>query len=225
MTSESDLKLPGSTERTKINRLSNRSVAERDAMYSILDSAILCHIGYNENDQPFVLPYAFVRDGNRLLIHGSTGARFMRALAAGASTCITVTCLDGLVVARSTFNSSMNYRSVVVLGVAEALEGDGKIAALDVISDGLIPGRTKEVRSSTKKEIAATTVLAISLDEASVKVRAAGVVDEPEDYDTGVWAGVIPLRLTASPALPDGQEAATLPIPESVKRFIENPKG
>ncbi len=162
---------PGESPRTEINRLKQRSVSDRDAMYEILDSTILCHIGYVESGQPYVLPYAFVRDGDRILIHGSSGARFMRELAKGAPTCITVTKLDGLVLARTTFDSSMNYRSVVILGTAEEVTGDDKNELLEKVSDGLVPGRTLEVRKSTNKELAATTLLSISLAEASVKIR------------------------------------------------------
>lgn len=218
-----DLPRPGSTPRTEINRLSYRSVNDRQQMYEILDSAILCHIGYQENNQPFVLPYAYVRDGDRILLHGSSGARFMRALAKGAPCCITVTILDGMVVARTTFDSSMNYRSVVILGQATEITGDEKNQLLEKLSDGLLPGRTKEVRSSTKKELAATTLLSVSLTEASVKVRD-GMPDDEEGPGTGVWAGVVPLRLVAEQPIPD-EESKELPIPESVRAYIQNPKG
>ena len=214
---------PGSTPRTEINRLKQRSVSDRDEMYEILDSAILCHIGYVEDGQPFVLPYGYVRDGNRILIHGSTGARFMRELAKGAPTCITVTHLDGLVVARTTFDSSMNYRSVVILGKAEEISGEEKATLLDKLSDGLLPGRTSEVRASTKKEIAATTLLALSLEEAAVKVRS-GPPSDDEGSGTGIWSGIIPISIVAGDAIPSDEESALLPIPESVKRYQEKPK-
>lgn len=214
---------PGQTERTQIHRLKERSVANRDAMYEILDSTILCHIGYVENGQPFVLPYAYARDGDRILIHGSTGARFMRALAAGAPVCVTVTKLDGLVVARTTFDSSMNYRSVVILGKAEEVNGDDKDRLLNKLSDGLLPGRSKEVRGSTPKELAATTLLSLSLEEASVKVRT-GMPHDDEGEGTGVWAGVVPVGLKAGAAIPADEESASLPIPDSVKAYIANPK-
>jgi nitroimidazol reductase NimA-like FMN-containing flavoprotein (pyridoxamine 5'-phosphate oxidase superfamily) len=149
----------------------------------------------------------------------------MRALADGAPVCVTVTELTGMVVARSTFNSSMNYRSVVVLGCATEVTGDEKARLLEVISDGFLPGRSAEVRASTKKEIAATTLLSISLDEASLKVRAHGVEDEDEDLNTGVWAGVVPLKLVAGEPEPDGDEAAGLPVPASVLAYVANPKG
>jgi nitroimidazol reductase NimA-like FMN-containing flavoprotein (pyridoxamine 5'-phosphate oxidase superfamily) len=213
------------TERTELNRMRDRAVTDRAEMYTVLDSNILCHLGYSEAGQPFVLPYGYARDGDRILIHGSSGARFMRVLAAGAPVCVTVTELTGMVVARSTFNSSMNYRSVVILGKAEEIVGDEKARLLDVISDGFLPGRSTEVRGSTKKELAATTLLSISLEEASLKVRAHGVEDEDADLNTGVWAGVVPLKLVAGEPEPDGDEAASLPVPKSVLDYIANPKG
>jgi nitroimidazol reductase NimA-like FMN-containing flavoprotein (pyridoxamine 5'-phosphate oxidase superfamily) len=215
---------PGETTRTEINRLKQRSVSDRAAMYEILDSTILCHIGYVEDGQPFVLPYAFTRDGDRILIHGSSGARFMRQLAKGAPTCITVTKLDGLVLARTTFDSSMNYRSVVVLGTAEEVTGENKNELLEKVSDGLVPGRTREVRKSTAKELAATTLLSISLAEASVKIRT-GMPQDDEGAGTGVWSGVIPIHLVADEPIPSDEESRNLPIPKSVIAFTKNPKG
>jgi nitroimidazol reductase NimA-like FMN-containing flavoprotein (pyridoxamine 5'-phosphate oxidase superfamily) len=214
---------PGQGPRTAINRLKKRSVADRDAMYEILDSTILCHIAYVEDGQPFVLPYAFVRDGDRILIHGSSGARFMRELAKGSPTCVTVTKLDGLVAARTTFDSSMNYRSVVILGKAEEINDETKNELLEKLSDGLLPGRTSEVRKSTAKELAATTLLSLSLEEASVKVRD-GMPEDDEGSGTGVWSGVIPVSLVAGEPIPSDDESKNLPIPQSVLEFIKNPK-
>jgi len=197
-------------------------------MYAILDSTVLCHIGYVEEGQPFVLPYGYTRDGDSILIHGSTGARFMRAMAAGASVCVTVTKLDGLVLSRSNFDSSMNYRSVVILGVAEELVGAEKTRALEVVSDGFIPGRVAEVRGSLKKEEAATTVLRLSLAEASYKVRAHGAGSNFDGYEAGegerVWAGVIPLTVVAGEPIPADEQAAALPLPESVQNYLKHPK-
>jgi len=214
---------PGQGPRTAINRLKKRSVADRDAMYEILDSTILCHIAYVEDGQPFVLPYAFVRDGDRILIHGSSGARFMRELAKGSPTCVTVIKLDGLVAARTTFDSSMNYRSVVILGKAEEINDETKNELLEKLSDGLLPGRTSEVRKSTAKELAATTLLSLSLEEASVKVRD-GMPEDDEGSGTGVWSGVIPVSLVAGEPIPSDDESKNLPIPQSVLEFIKNPK-
>jgi len=197
-------------------------------MYEILDSTVLCHIGYVEDGQPFVLPYGYTRDGDSILIHGSTGARFMRAMAAGAPVCVTVTKLDGMVLARSTFDSSMNYRSVVILGVAQEVTGEAQAAALDIISNGFVPGRVAEVRPSTKKEWAATMVLRLSLAEASVKVRAHGADTDTTGYADGegeqVWAGVIPLMTVAGEPQPADEASANLPLPASVVRYLNNPK-
>jgi nitroimidazol reductase NimA-like FMN-containing flavoprotein (pyridoxamine 5'-phosphate oxidase superfamily) len=214
---------PGQTDRTAINRLKKRSVEDRDEMYEILDSTILCHVGYVENGQPFVLPYAFARDGDRILIHGSSGARFMRELAKGVPTCVTVTKLDGMVVARTTFDSSMNYRSVVILGAAEEITGPEKNELLERVSNGLLPGRVSEVRTSTAKELAATTLLSLSLDEASVKVRT-GMPEDGEGSGTGVWSGVIPVHLVADPPIPSDEESSLLEVPPSVIAYVKNPK-
>ncbi len=192
-------------------------------MYDILDSTILCHVGYVENGQPFVLPYAFTRDGDRILIHGSSGARFMRELAKGVPTCVTVTKLDAMVVARTTYDSSMNYRSVVILGSAEEITGPEKNELLERVSNGLLPGRVSEVRTSTAKELAATTLLSLSLEEASVKVRS-GMPEDGEGSGTGVWSGIIPVRLVADEAIPSDQESASLEVPASVRAYIKNPK-
>jgi uncharacterized protein len=218
-----ELPKPGQTERTRLNRLKKRSVEDRDEMYAILDSTILCHVGYVENGQPFVLPYAFTRDGDRILIHGSSGARFMRELAKGVPTCVTVTKLDGMVVARTTFDSSMNYRSVVILGAAEEITGPEKNELLERVSDGLLPGRVNEVRTSTAKELAATTLLSLSLEEASVKVRT-GMPEDGEGSGTGVWSGVIPVRLVADEPIAGDEESASLEVPPSVIAYVKNPK-
>lgn len=214
---------PGQTERTSVNRLKKRSVEDRNQMYEILDSTILCHVGYVENGQPFVLPYAFTRDGDRILIHGSSGARFMRELAKGVPTCVTVTKLDAMVVARTTYDSSMNYRSVVILGSAEEITGPEKNELLEKVSNGLLPGRVSEVRTSTAKELAATTLLSLSLEEASVKVRS-GMPEDGEGSGTGVWSGIIPVHLVADEAIPSDQESASLEVPASVRAYIKNPK-
>jgi len=215
---------PGSTDRTTVRRLGDRAVHDRAAMYDILDSTVLCHVGLVFDHQPFVLPMAFARVGDELYLHGSTGARFMRDMAAGAPVCITVTKLDALIVARSNFESSMNYRSVVVFGSAREITGEAKLEALNAISDGLIPGRVAEVRQPTRKELAATTMLSISLEEASVKVRDHGLEDNPDDIGTGVWAGIIPLRTVAEAPIAGDKDAAGLPVPPSVLNWIANPK-
>ena len=185
---------PGSTERTRVRRLPEKAVNEKAALHAVLDAGLVAHVGIADaQGQPYVLPVAYARDGERVLFHGSTGSRLFRALAAGAPTCLTVTLLDGLVVARSLFNSSMRYRSAMVLGRCVVLDGDAKAEALDRISDHLMPGRRAEAREPNAKEIAATLVLALALEEASVKVSAGDPDDEPADLDRPVWAGVVPM--------------------------------
>ena len=215
---------PGSSDRTQLNRMRERAVDDRTALYEVLDSNILCHIALSIDGEPVILPYGYTRDGDRLLIHGSSGARFMRLMAEGAPVCIAVTELTAIVVARSTFNSSMNYRSAVIFGRAVEVTGEAKARALEIVSDGFLPGRSSEVRASTKKELAATIVLSVPLDEASLKVREHGVEDEPEDIGTGVWAGLIPLKRVAQDPIADDDESRQLPVPESVRAFIANPK-
>jgi len=164
-------------------------------MHAILDAGLVAHVSVVDREgQPYVVPVGYARQGERVVFHGSTASRLFLALAQGAPTCLTVTLLDGLVVARSLFESSMHYRSVMVLGRCEVLRAEEKLAALDVISDHLMPGRRRDARSPSKKELAATNVLALPLDEASVKVSQAPPDDNPDDLDLPVWAGVVPLR-------------------------------
>ncbi|MDE2386226.1 MAG: pyridoxamine 5'-phosphate oxidase family protein [Actinomycetales bacterium] len=222
--SSSQLPNPGSTDRTQGHRLNDRAVHDRDAMYEILDSTVLCHVGMVFDHHPFVLPMGFARVGDELYLHGSTGARFMREMAAGAPVCVTVTLLDGMVIARSNFESSMNYRSVVVFGNPRELVGDEKATALDALSDGLVPGRVAEVRPASRKELAATMILALSLDEASVKVRTGLAEDNPDDLGKGVWAGVLPIHTVVGEPIPMDDEAAGLPIPPSIAAWVKNPK-
>jgi nitroimidazol reductase NimA-like FMN-containing flavoprotein (pyridoxamine 5'-phosphate oxidase superfamily) len=182
------------SDRTRIRRLPEKSVSDRAVLHAVLDAGLVAHVGIaDDTGQPYVLPVAYARDGERVLFHGSTGSRLFRALAAGAPTCLTVTLLDGLVVARSLFESSMRYRSVLALGRCSVLEGDAKAAALDCISDHLMPGRRGEAREPNAKELAATLVLALPLDETSVKVSSGDPADDPADLDRPVWAGVVPL--------------------------------
>jgi nitroimidazol reductase NimA-like FMN-containing flavoprotein (pyridoxamine 5'-phosphate oxidase superfamily) len=186
----------------------------------VLDAGRVAHVGIVEDGQPFVLPMAYARMGDDLVLHGSTGSRLMRALAAGAPACVTVTILDGLVLARSAFESSMNYRSAMVLGTARRLTGADAEAALDALTEHLLPGRGAEVRPMTSRERAATMVLAVDLGEASVKVRDGGPED-PDEGDArwaGIWAGVVPLQERLGDPIPDGG-SASLPLPASVAQW------
>ena len=184
-------------ERTRLRRLPEKAVHDKDTLYAVLDSALVAHVAVVEGDQPFVVPMACARDGDRLLLHGSTASRLLRNLAAGAPTCATVTLLDGLVYARSAFESSMHYRSAVVFGVAARVPETEVLDALRVLTEHLLPGRWAELRPSTRKELAATSVLALPLAEWSVKVSDGAPDDPDDDLDSPVWAGVLPLTLAA----------------------------
>jgi len=211
---------PGSTERTRVRRLPEKAVVDRAGLHAVLDAGFVAHVSVGGPDgQPYVVPVAYARDGERVLFHGSTGSRLFRGLAAGEPTCLTVTLLDGFVLARSVFESSMNYRSAMVLGVCHELTGAKKLDALQRITDHLLPGRWAEDRHPSAKELAATTVLALTLDETSVKVSDGPPDDPPEDVTRQVWAGVVPLtqRFGRPVAAPD--LAYDLPVPDYVRRW------
>jgi len=216
--SSSDLRVDADT---RIKREAHRQVTDREALHAVLDEALIAHVGVLRDGRPLVLPFACARDGDTLLLHGSTGSGLLR-LAAGDPVCVEVTHVDGLVYARTTFDSSMRYRSAVVHGIAEAVPKEEKNAALLVLSEHLFPGRIAEVRASTAKELAATTVLRVSLESASVKIAAGPPEVDPEDEEpVEVWAGILPLRTVASDAAasPDVPEGTA--VPESVRRAAE----
>jgi nitroimidazol reductase NimA-like FMN-containing flavoprotein (pyridoxamine 5'-phosphate oxidase superfamily) len=208
---------PGSTPRTQLRRIPERAVHDRGALDAVLDAGLVAHVAVTEDDgQPFIVPVAYGRDGDRVLFHGSTGSRLFRGLAAGQPTCLTVTLLDGLVLARSLFESSMNYRGAMVLGRCAELTGDDKVHALKVISDHLLPGRWDEARQPSKKELAATIVLALSLTEASVKIRDGGPEDPPEDVAIPIWAGEIPITHSFGAPIPADDLTGPYPLPDYV---------
>ena len=187
----------GPAARTTVRRLPEKQVRDVAVLHAILDAAYVAQVGIAVDGQPFVVPMACARDGDGLLLHGSTGSRLMRALASGAPACVAVLHLDGLVYARSAFESSMNYRSATVLGAAEQVPKDEMEAALEVLSEHLFPGRWAELRPPKKKELAATVILRMPLDEWSVKVSQGYGEDDPDDLDSPVWAGVVPLEMVA----------------------------
>jgi len=192
------------TSRTTVRRLPDRGVYDRDAIYAILDEALICHVGFAVDGQPFVIPTIHWRDGDTLYLHGSAASRMLRALRGGADACVTVTLLDGLVLARSAFNHSMNYRSVVILGKArEVSDRDEKLRALDRLVRHITPERADEVRPPNESELRQTIVLALPLAEASAKTRSGPPIDEEEDYALGVWAGVVPIALVKGERIED----------------------
>lgn len=206
---------------THITRLPEKGVTDREQLDALLDEEYVGHVGLVRDGRPVVVPTAVARDRDRLLVHGSTGSGWMRALAAGADACVTVTSLHGLVVARSTFESSMHYRSAVLFGRFTALEGADKATALDVIVDKLLPGRRAEVRPSTAKELAATVVLAMPIETWSLKVSDGWPDDPTADVEGDAWAGVVPLRLTPGEPLPAPDLRDGIDVPPSVQRLTE----
>lgn len=214
MSEESQNRAGREARRTDVRRLPENQVRDVAVLHAILDEALHASVGIQVDAQPYVLPMACARDGDHLLLHGSTGSRLMRALAAGTPVCVSVTHLDGLVYARSAFESSMRYRSVTVLGAATEVPGNDRLRALEVLTEHLLPGRWAELRAPLPKELAATSVLRIPLDEWSVKVSTGFSEDPPEDLDQPVWAGVVPLGLAAGEPVdaPDLAPALTVPL-------------
>jgi hypothetical protein len=214
---DGQLPAPGSTDRTTVRRIAEKTVKDREVGYAILDAGFVAHVAVvDDAGQPYVVPVGFARDGDRVLFHGSTGSRLFRGLASGQSTCLTVTLLDGMVLARSTFESSMNYRGVMVLGQCQVLEGTEKDRALEVITEHLLPGRWAEARHPNKKELAQTLVLALDLTEMSVKVSAGPPDDADDDIARPIWAGVVPIVETFGAPQPAPDLVEPFPVPEYV---------
>lgn len=187
------------TTKTTLKRLPKRGVFDREAVYKILDDGFICHVGFVADEQPFVIPTGYARVDNTLYIHGSAASRMLRALATGIDVCVTVTLIDGLVLARSAFHHSVNYRSVVVLGQARLVESnEEKMTALEAFTEQVVRGRWAEIRWPNEQELKATSVLALPLEEVSAKVRTGPPLDDEEDMNYPVWAGVLPLHLAAS---------------------------
>jgi hypothetical protein len=187
-----------SSERTRVRREPERGVYDRETIDAILDEGLVCHLGFVHDEQPYVIPTLYARLGDDVYVHGSAASRMLRTLEDGVDACLTVTLVDGIVLARSIFNHSINYRSVVVLGRVTKVDGaDEKLRALEAFSNRLLPGRWADVRPPIAKELKATSILRMPLDEASAKVRTGPPVDEEADYALDVWAGVIPLELVA----------------------------
>ena len=208
------------TKRTKLKRIPKRGNFERAAIYKILDEAFICHVGFAVNNQPFVIPTSFARIGDRLVIHGSAASRMMRELKAEIDVCVTVTLVDALVLARSAFHHSMNYRSVVVFGKAKIIEGEReKYAALKAFTEHIVPHRWAEIRPPSKNELKGTTVLSLELSEASAKIRAGGPVDDEEDYELDVWAGVLPLELKIGAPVADERLRTGVEVPSNILNY------
>ena len=211
--------VPPPSDRTRVRRLPERGHYDRATVNAILDEGFVCHLGYVVDGQPYVIPTLYGRDGDRLVVHGSAASRALKT-AATLPVCVTVTHVDGLVLARSLFHHSANYRSVVVLGHARALESDDeKLAGLRVVTEHCVPGRWDEARMPNAQELRATGVLELDLTEASAKVRSGPPGDDEDDLELDVWAGVVPLRVAAGPPAPDPDLRAGIPVDGSVARW------
>jgi uncharacterized protein len=205
-----------STQRTTLGRHRERGQTDRAELHAVLDAGLICHLGVVIDGAPVVLPTGYGRIGETLYLHGSSANRSFR-FAAGAQICVTVTLLDGLVCARSVFNNSMNYRSAVIYGQARLVTDEGERRdALRAITEHLIPGRWENSRQPTAKEMAATSVIALAMDEASVKVREGGAKDEDEDYQLDFWAGVLPITTTIGPPVPDPLLRGGIEVPAHI---------
>jgi nitroimidazol reductase NimA-like FMN-containing flavoprotein (pyridoxamine 5'-phosphate oxidase superfamily) len=202
------------TDRTRVVREPHRGVYDRDAIYKILDEGFVCHVGFTVDSQPYVIPTMYARVGDVLYFHGSAASRMLKRLSEGLSVCITVTLADGLVLARSVFNHSMNYRSVVALGKAALVEQPAeKLEALRAFTEKILPGRWNEARQPNEQELKATSVLRLPLTEVSAKVRSGPVEDDAADLALRVWAGIIPLQLTAGAPIRDEKCDPSIPTP------------
>jgi uncharacterized protein len=208
------------TDRTRVRRLPKRAVYDKDQVYAILDEAYLCHVGFVVDGRPFVIPTGYARSGDQLYVHGSAASRMLGALASGIDVCITITLVDGFVLARSAFHHSMNYRSVVILGEARVVtDPDEKREALHCFTNHLVPGRWEEVRQPAEQELKATTVLAVPLEEVSAKIRTGAPLDDEEDYALPVWAGVVPVALRTGEPIADARLAPGAPALDT-RRFL-----
>ncbi|MBX3700032.1 MAG: pyridoxamine 5'-phosphate oxidase family protein [Dokdonella sp.] len=214
--------MPSRPARHQVQRSKARACYERTTIHAIFDAGMLAHVAFCSDGQPFAIPMLYARDGDALLLHGSIASRLIGELGHGIAACVSVTHLDGLVLARSHFDHSVNYRSVVAFGHARIVDdADAKAAALARFVDTLIPGRASEARAADRSELAATHVLRFEIEDASAKVRSGGVKDNPADRALPYWAGVVPLHTRYGLPLPDADLAATIGLPPSVARLLE----
>jgi nitroimidazol reductase NimA-like FMN-containing flavoprotein (pyridoxamine 5'-phosphate oxidase superfamily) len=206
--------------RTRLVREADRAVYDRAAAYKILDEGFICHVGFVVDGQPFVIPTGYGRVGDNLYIHGSAASRMLRRVDEGIPVCVTVTLLDGLVLARSIFNHSMNYRSVVILGTAHVVtDPKEKLEALRLLSEHIIPGRWAESRQPNEKELKATSILQLPIEEFSAKVRQGPAIDDEDDYSFATWAGVVPITLVAGEPIDDARLMPGLKAPEYARTY------
>ena len=208
------------TPRNELKRLPARAEYDRETIYAIIDAAIICHVGFVENNSPFVIPTAIMRQGENVYLHGNAQSRMLQHLGAGHEACVSVTHVDGMVLARSGFHSSINYRSVSLFGSGRLVEGEQKVELLDKFVDSLIPGRADDVRPMTKKELNITSVVEFPIQEASAKLSVGQPVDDKKDYDLPIWAGVIPLEMKSGDPIPDPKLKFTIDTPDYVANYM-----
>ncbi|PZD71941.1 hypothetical protein C1752_04423 [Acaryochloris thomasi RCC1774] len=208
------------TSRTQVRRTPQRGEYDLDVIYQILDEALVCHVGFVSDGQPIVIPTAYGRVGDRLYIHGSPASRMLRSLQTNLEICVTITLLDGLVLARSAYHHSMNYRSVVIFGAATTVtDPEEKWQALKAFTDHVVPQRWSDVRPPTSQELKGTLVLTLPLTEASAKIRTGPPLDDEADYQLPVWAGVLPLQLTTTAPKPDPRLPSEITIPNAIENY------
>jgi uncharacterized protein len=213
------------TERTQVKRLPNRGMYDRETVFKILDEAFVCHVGFVVDGQPYVIPTNFGRVGETLYLHGSAASRMLRTLSEGIPVCVTVSLIDGLVLARSAFHHSVNYRSVVILGTARLVEDPTeKMEALRLFTEHIMKGRWEQIRWPTEQELKGTTVLALPIEEVSAKVRTGDPKDDEEDYQLPIWAGVLPLPVVPAAPIPDTRLKAEIAVPENVAKYARSGK-
>lgn len=207
------------TEKTSLGRLPKRGSYDQKTIHGIIDEALLCHVGFTRGEQPCVLPTAVARIDNAVYLHGSRVSRMLQHLAAGAPACIVVTLVDGLVLARSGFHHSMNYRSVVIYGGGRPVDGPAKRTVLDAFVERLVPGRVADIRPITRKELDATMVVGYDLNEVSAKIRTGPPVDDAEDYSLAIWAGELPLSIQSGEPVVDPDLRVDVPVPDYVRHY------
>lgn len=212
------------TERTRVVREPQRGVYDREVIYKILDEGMVCHVGFSAEGQPFVIPTLYARVGDAIYFHGSAASRMLQHVAQGENVCVTVTLTDGIVLARSVFHHSMNYRSVVALGKATRVDAEPeKIEALRAFTEKILPGRWNDARQPNEKELKATTILRLPLREVSAKIRSGPPQDDAPDYALPVWAGVIPLRTVAGPPIREERCDPSIPVPAYAEPYARSP--
>ena len=208
------------TELNRVRRIPERGQYDRDTIYQIVDQALYCHVGFVHDNQPFVIPTIHARLDDTLVFHGAKASRLLKQIRAGNSICVAITLLDGLVLARSVFNHSMNYRSVVLFGTGRAIEAeDEKLQALQALTEHIARGRWDDARKPNRRELDATAVVAMSIESASAKIRTGPPSDDEEDYDLPIWAGVLPIQLQALKPVNDPRLSDGIPVPEYIMSY------